>query len=107
MNATRALVPLFTFVILLATFACLVPYLLSTLAEMAATLRERRSGARASTPLYLAVAATAFLYSIGAVVGAGREAVGWGLLLFVAGMPVYALVLSGSGAARGTRRSPR
>jgi APA family basic amino acid/polyamine antiporter len=90
MNFTRALVPLFTFAILLATFTCLLPYLFSTLAEMVLTLRgrERRGGAS----LHVAVAAIAFLYSIWAVVGAGREAVGWGILLLAAGAPVYALV---------------
>lgn len=92
MNYTRALVPLFTFVILLATFSCLVPYLLSTLAEMAVTLRERQGGGRTLAPLHLSVAATAFLYAIWAVVGAGREAVGWGLLLLVGGTPVYGLM---------------
>lgn len=92
MNSTRALVPLFTFVILLATLACLVPYLVSALAEMAVTLRERNGGGRALAPLHLAVAATALLYSIWAVVGAGRETVGWGLLLLVGGVPVYALM---------------
>ena len=90
MNYTRALVPLFTFVILLATFCCLVPYLFSTLAEMALTLRERRSAGRALPSLFLPVAATALLYSIWAVVGAGREAVGWGLLLLAGGIPLYA-----------------
>jgi len=92
MNYTRALVPLFTFVILLATLSCLVPYLFSALAEVVVTLRERRSGGRSLAPLHLVVAATAFLYAIWAVVGAGREAVGWGLLLLVAGTPVYGLM---------------
>jgi APA family basic amino acid/polyamine antiporter len=84
MNTMRALVPLFTFAILLATFTCLLPYLLSALAEIAVTLRERRSA-----PLHLAVAAIALLYAIWAVVGAGPEAIGWGLLFLAAGAPVY------------------
>jgi APA family basic amino acid/polyamine antiporter len=92
MNYTRALVPLFTFAILLATFTCLLPYLLSTLAEMTVTLREPRGGRRALAPLHLSVAATAFLYAIWAVVGAGREAVGWGVLLLAGGTPVYGLM---------------
>lgn len=92
MNFTRALVPLFTFVILLATLACLVPYLFSALAEVAVTLRERRRGDRSLAPLHLAVAAIAFLYAVWAVVGAGREAVGWGLLLLAGGIPVYVMV---------------
>jgi len=92
MNYTRALVALFTFVILLATFSCLIPYIFSTLAEMAVTLRERRSGRHAVTPLHLAVAATALLYAIWAMAGAGREAVGWGLLLLAGGLPIYGLM---------------
>jgi basic amino acid/polyamine antiporter, APA family len=92
MNFTRALVPLFTFVILLATFSCLIPYLFSSLAEMAHTLRERQSGGRALAPLHLSVAAIAFLYAIWAIVGAGWEAVGWGLLLLAGGIPIYVLM---------------
>jgi amino acid transporter len=87
-----ALVPLFTFAILLATFTCLLPYLLSALAEMVVTRRERRSAGRSLARLHLAVAATAFLYAIWAIVGAGREAVGWGLLLLAGGAPVYGLM---------------
>jgi APA family basic amino acid/polyamine antiporter len=89
MNSSRALVPLFTFAILLATLACLVPYLASALVEMKVTLRERRDGGRAFAPLHLAVAGIALLYSIWAVVGSGREAIGWGLLLLLGGVPVY------------------
>ena len=101
MNYTRALVPLFTFVILLATLACLVPYLLSALAEMVVTLRERPSG-HALAPLHLAVAAAAFLYAVWAIVGAGREVVGWGLLLLAGGVPVYGLMKR---QARSVRRA--
>jgi APA family basic amino acid/polyamine antiporter len=93
MNFTRALVPIFTFAILLATFTCLLPYLLSALAEATLTLRERRSAGPAHVAsLHLALAAIAFLYSLWAVVGAGREAVGWGVLLLLGGTPVYAFM---------------
>ncbi|HEV8202044.1 MAG TPA: amino acid permease [Candidatus Polarisedimenticolia bacterium] len=91
MNFTRALVPLFNFAILLATFTCLLPYLLSALAGLALTLRERHGGATL-VPLHAGVAATAILYSLWAFVGAGREAVVWGSLLLFGGAPVYALV---------------
>jgi basic amino acid/polyamine antiporter, APA family len=91
MNYTRALVPLFTFVILLATFSCLVPYLFSTLAEILVTVRER-PGSRGWPLFSLSVAALAFVYAIWAVVGAGRETIAWGLVLLAAGVPVYALM---------------
>jgi basic amino acid/polyamine antiporter, APA family len=92
MNFARALVPLFTFAILLATFTCLLPYLLCAIAELVVTLRERRSGGSQSVSFHLAMAAAALAYSIGAFVGAGRETILWGLLLLGAGVPVYAIM---------------
>ena len=38
----------------------------------------------------LAVASVAFVYSIWAIVGAGRDTVFWGFLLLVLGLPVFA-----------------
>lgn len=103
MNFTRALVPIFTFAILLATFTCLLPYLVSALAELVLTLRERRSAGSTLTPLHACVAATAFLYSIWAFVGAGREAIVWGSLLLLGGAPVYLFMKRAARAGAGAR----
>jgi APA family basic amino acid/polyamine antiporter len=35
------------------------------------------------------VAALAFVYSLIAIAGAGREVIGWGAVLAAAGLPVY------------------
>ncbi len=84
-NYTRGLVDLFTFIILLATLATLIPYTFCALAAF-------RVG---STPLshgMRIVAGFAFTYSLWAIGGAGAETVYWGFLLLMAGLPVYVWV---------------
>ncbi len=82
-NYTQALVPLFTFVILLATLSCLIPYLFSTMAEV---VIARGTGRSAGPSI---IAGVAFLYSLWAVIGAGADAVYWGTVLLLAGIPVH------------------
>jgi len=86
-NYTRSLVQLFTFSILLATLSCLVPYLFSALAEW--ELLRREPGKKLGS---VAVALLAFLYSFWGIAGSGQEAVYWGFLLLIAGLPVYVWV---------------
>lgn len=78
---SRSLVSLFTFNILLSTLSTLVPY---------AFWRHRM----ACSPIGTAVIASlAFLYSLWAIGGAGIDAVYWGFLLLLAGLPVYIWVV--------------
>ncbi len=93
MNYTRGLVGAFTFLILLATLATLVPYVFSSMTELLVILRERaeRGMARALGPA--TVAGVAFAYSLWAVAGSGRDAVYWGFLLLIAGLPVYVAMI--------------
>jgi APA family basic amino acid/polyamine antiporter len=51
-------------------------------------LRDRGTG-RARAARRLVVAVVAFLYSMWAIAGAGREAIYWGFLLMLVGLPVY------------------
>ncbi len=89
MNYTRGLVEAFTFLILLATLATLMPYIFSTMTAAMLELRKSpRLGRRGA--VRLVVAALAFVYSVVAIIGAGRDAVYWGFLLLVLGLPVYA-----------------
>lgn len=76
-NYSRSLVDLFTFILLLATAAILLPYA----AASAAWLRCGTQGRL--------VAAVALAYSLYALFGAGREALAWGGVLLLAGAPVY------------------
>jgi APA family basic amino acid/polyamine antiporter len=91
-TVSRTLVGIFTFFVLLATTATLVAYLACALA----LLRLRARGRSGTSQLGLAglalLAIVGAAYSIGAIAGAGREAVLWGAVLLLAGLPVYALL---------------
>ncbi|MGN6113521.1 MAG: amino acid permease [Luteimonas sp.] len=78
-NYSRSLVQLFTFVLLLATAAILLPYAASSAAWLRCGGREGRI-----------VALLALAYSVYAILGAGAEALAWGAVLLLAGVPVYA-----------------
>lgn len=77
-NYSRSLVQLFTFILLLATAAILLPYAASSAAWLRRGGREGRF-----------VALLALLYSVYALLGAGAEALAWGAVLLLAGVPVY------------------
>ena len=78
-NYSHSLVQLFTFSILLSTAATLLPYVVSS----AAWWRQRGRPGRI-------VAALALVYALYALAGAGSEALAWGAILILAGMPLYA-----------------
>ncbi len=88
MSYSRGLVGAFTFILLLATLAALVPYVFCSLAEFAI---PRESGGRfgGRPGLYLAVPVLAFIYSLWTIAGSGRDTVYWGFLLLLAGVPVF------------------
>ena len=91
MNASRGLVELFTFIILLSTLGTLVPYLFCSLASL--VLREPGGGHLSRTDM--ATAGFAFVYAMIAVGGAGADVVYWGFLLLMAGLPIYVWVVRG------------
>ena len=84
-NYTRGLVDLFTFIILLATLAALVPYTFCALAAFRVGNTPLSHGMRI-------VAGLAFTYSLWAIGGAGAVAAYWGFLLLMPGLPVYVWV---------------
>ena len=85
MNASRGLVEVFTFIILLSTLATLVPYLFCSLATFLTAPERLTRGMKI-------VAAVAFTYALWAVYGAGQETVFWGFLLLMAGLPVFVMI---------------
>ncbi len=92
MNFTRSLVELYTFIILLATLTTLIPYIFSTAAELLIYVRERErfEGRRMWGAASIAILALA--YSLWAITGIGREALIWGTVLLLCGVPVFLLV---------------
>ena len=89
MNYSQGLVELFTFFILLATLATLVPYVFCS---VAALVLHRRTAGRGLPAGAAVIAGLAFAYSMWAIGGAGADVVYWGFLLLLAGLPVYAWV---------------
>jgi APA family basic amino acid/polyamine antiporter len=88
-SGSKNAVEIFNFIILLATLTTLVPYAFCAMAEVAVffTDRERFSGQRLGASITIAV--VAFLYSLYAIVGSGANAVMWGFLLLLGGIPVF------------------
>ena len=92
LNASRGLVDLFTFLVLLGTLNSLVPYVFSSLAVFLidrGTMMRRQGGLSGLA----VVASLAFVYSLWMIGGAGVEVVYWGFLLLLAGLPVYVWVV--------------
>jgi APA family basic amino acid/polyamine antiporter len=91
MNYTRGLVQAFTFLILLATLATLMPYVFASMTGLMIALRERRTSAAPGRTIgRMVLSVLAFGFSLWAIAGAGPRTVYWGFMLLVAGLPVYA-----------------
>jgi APA family basic amino acid/polyamine antiporter len=94
-NFQGSMAQVFTFMILLATSANLVAYLVCSLALLALMRRGALGEARRGTPALAVAGVLGALYSLWAIAGAGREATLWGVVLLLAGLPVYALMTRG------------
>lgn len=92
MNYTKGLVEQFTFIILLATLSTLLPYIFSTIAELAIIIGRKKILSKRKLIRDSVIAIIAFIYSVWAMAGSGREVVYWGILLLAAGIPVYAWI---------------
>lgn len=92
LNANETTVTVFTFMVLLSTSACLVMYLVCCLALLRLQWLGRLGAARRGTLGLAVVGFLAGLYALWAIIGAGREAALWGVVMFVAGVPVYWLM---------------
>lgn len=88
MNSSRSMAAMFEFLIILTTSIVLVMYLGST----AAAFQLWRKGALQAPPIFPLIMVLAALYALWTIYGAGWEALGWGLALLIAGLPIFALV---------------
>jgi len=87
MNYSDGLVEQFKFIILLSTLCVLVPYLFTSAAYVL-ILAERKQPNLKWLP-EIVLASLAFAFSLWAIYGAGEEAVYFGFLLLLAGIPFY------------------
>lgn len=97
-NLSRGMAGLFEFMILLATAATLVLYLLASLAA----LRLRSRGSLAGG-LLSATAPAGALFALWTFYGAGAEATAWGAALLASGVPVYLLARRNPGTGKGVQ----
>ena len=87
MNYAGGLVEQFKFIVTLSVLSALIPYLFTTAAYMLILINKKFSEQNWLLPVGLA--SLAFVYSFWAIYGAGNEAVFWGFLLLLAGIPFY------------------
>ena len=80
-NLNDTLIGAFTFLISMSTLCTLLPYAVSALAEI------KYSGN--SSKFWLALAVLALAYSCMAMLGSGVKLLVWGMVLFLAGLPIY------------------
>ncbi len=89
MNYTKGLVPMFSFIIMLATLTTLVPYFISSLVEVMLYLSKKKEYQRKQLAVIILISVPAFLYSLWAISGLGIKSIGWGLTLLMAGIPIF------------------
>ena len=92
MNYSKGLVKMFSFIIMLSTLTCLLPYLFSSLSELMLYLKKKESYNRKRLITASLISIPAFLYSLWAITGLGSEIIIWGVILLAAGIPVYILM---------------
>ena len=91
-NYSRGLVKMFSFIIMVSTLSCLLPYLFSSLSEIMLYLKKRKSHNKKTMITAVCISVPAFLYSLWAITGLEYEVILWGAVLLTAGIPVYAYI---------------
>lgn len=86
---SESLLGVFNFVVLLAVFTTLLPHLFSAGAELM-LVRRGAYGAPGGAAQWVAVAAFSYLFF--SVYGAGGSVVMWGVLVVLAGLPIYVML---------------
>lgn len=93
MNYTKGLAAQFKFLILLTTTTVLVPYLFSTAAYIVIRLQHKYLKTATGWVGAIIIATLSFLFSLWAIAGSGYEAVYWGFILLLSGVPFYVWIL--------------
>ena len=85
-NYTDGLIAAFTFLITMSTLCTLLPYGVSAVAEFRVSRKTSR--------LWAFIAIIVIFYVIVAMLGSGLKVLAWGLILILAGLPVYYLCVA-------------
>lgn len=100
-NLSSGMISIYSFMVLLATVATLVLYLLGAVSMIVLLRRgQARGGAAAAAALIGGV------YALWTLWGAGAEATGWGAVLLATGIPVYFLMRWRGGSSRAAAAIP-
>jgi basic amino acid/polyamine antiporter, APA family len=89
MNFTKGLVEQFQFLLLLSTLTSIIPFAMVTASYVITVIRRQQTRTRGEWTRVLLPACLAFIFAILAVIGAGETIVFWGLVLLLAGIPLY------------------
>ncbi len=89
MNYTRGLASQYTFFILLTTIATLVPFLFSAASYVILRWKQPRKERQRTIWSETVIACLTFVFLLWAIGGSGQEAVYWGFILLMAGLPFY------------------
>jgi APA family basic amino acid/polyamine antiporter len=91
----KSLLGVFHFIVLLAVLTTLLPHLYAAAAELLLARRDTaRYSARARRRAHV-VAPVAFLFVLYTIYGVGAEVALWGLLVVLAGIPLYVRFATG------------
>ena len=89
MNYSKGLVKMFSFIIMLSTLSCLLPYLFSSLSELMLYIRRKKNFNRNKLIVASCISIPAFVFSLWAITGLEYDVIIWGAVLLAAGIPVY------------------
>lgn len=89
MNYAKGLVEQFRFMLLLGTLTTLIPYVFVAAAYVIIVIRRKEVMSRGDWVKVVVPASLAFIFSLLAIIGAGEDIVFWGLVLLLAGIPLY------------------
>lgn len=91
MGNADGLVEQFQFMILLATMACVVPYVFSTAGYLIIAAEKGLFGKEGYLSKII-IAAIGFIFSVWAIAGSGTDTVFWGFILLLVGIPFYVII---------------
>ncbi len=92
LNINKSLVKQFTFAILLATLASLVPYLYTAMAYFLVNRKQNEKVTVKHKQLFVFIAIVGFCYAFWAISGAEKDTVLYGMMLMFASLPLYAWI---------------